>query len=93
MTFNVSSGTLGFSSVTLGPWHMYCCTDVPRTFPNNIHFQDSTPASNAQLQALFRVLVAVAHHNPNVGYCQVASIGCMLRPLLRKLIMNHAINR
>jgi len=43
--------------------------DVPRTFPNNIYFQG--PTSSAQQTALFNVLVAVAHNNPHIGYCQV----------------------
>jgi len=47
----------------------WCFSDVPRTFPNNIYFQG--PTSSAQQNALFNVLVAVAHSNPDIGYCQV----------------------
>ncbi|KAJ6634885.1 Growth hormone-regulated TBC protein 1-A [Pseudolycoriella hygida] len=37
--------------------------DLPRTFPDNIFFD------NIKLQ-LFNVLIAYAHHNKDVGYCQ-----------------------
>lgn len=37
--------------------------DLPRTFPDNIFFD------NIKLQ-LFNVLTAYAHHNRDVGYCQ-----------------------
>lgn len=37
--------------------------DLPRTFPDNIFF------NNIKLQ-LFNVLIAYAHHNKDVGYCQ-----------------------
>eukprot|EP00040_Diaphanoeca_grandis_P005916 m.35092 g.35092 ORF g.35092 m.35092 type:complete len:394 (-) comp17083_c1_seq2:95-1276(-) len=40
--------------------------DIPRTFPNNIHFK--TEKDNQQ--QLHRVLLAYANHNPKVGYCQ-----------------------
>ncbi|XP_058129795.1 growth hormone-regulated TBC protein 1-A isoform X1 [Anopheles coustani] len=37
--------------------------DLPRTFPDNIHFE--------QYQvSLYNVLIAFAHHNRTVGYCQ-----------------------
>lgn len=39
--------------------------DVPRTFPNNTWIQ----SENGQA-ALRRVLLAFAHHNPRIGYCQ-----------------------
>lgn len=39
--------------------------DLPRTFPDNIYFEDH----NTRFQ-LFNVLVAYAHHNKDVGYCQ-----------------------
>ena len=42
------------------------CTDLPRTFPDNIHFCESS-----NQQQLYRILVAYAHHNKRVGYCQV----------------------
>ncbi|XP_052004497.1 growth hormone-regulated TBC protein 1b [Xyrauchen texanus] len=42
--------------------------DMHRTFPDNIQFRDS---SQPCLQkALFNVLLAYAHHNKDVGYCQ-----------------------
>lgn len=37
--------------------------DIPRTFPENIFFDDI----KAQL---FNVLIAYANHNKEVGYCQ-----------------------
>uniref|UniRef100_A0A182IQ87 Growth hormone-regulated TBC protein 1 n=1 Tax=Anopheles atroparvus TaxID=41427 RepID=A0A182IQ87_ANOAO len=37
--------------------------DLPRTFPDNIHFEQY------QL-SLYNVLIAFAHHNRTVGYCQ-----------------------
>lgn len=41
--------------------------DIHRTFPDNILFK-----SEASLQSsLFNVLVAYAHHDQTVGYCQV----------------------
>nr|CAD7409610.1 unnamed protein product [Timema cristinae] len=40
-------------------------TDLPRTFPDNIFFN----AADHQLQ-LYNVLVAYAHDNKEVGYCQ-----------------------
>lgn len=37
--------------------------DLPRTFPENVFFENiRTP--------LFNVLVAYANHNKDVGYCQ-----------------------
>lgn len=39
--------------------------DLPRTFPDNIFFENH----DIRLQ-LFHVLVAYAHHNKEVGYCQ-----------------------
>nr|CAD7200506.1 unnamed protein product [Timema douglasi] len=41
-------------------------TDLPRTFPDNIFFN---AAADHQLQ-LYNVLVAYAHDNKEVGYCQ-----------------------
>ncbi|CAH8493092.1 unnamed protein product [Heterobilharzia americana] len=43
--------------------------DVPRTFPENVHFQD-TNGPNNKLVSLERVLSAFAVHCPNIGYCQ-----------------------
>ncbi|KAG1667253.1 Growth hormone-regulated TBC protein 1-A [Nymphon striatum] len=42
-------------------------TDIPRTFPDNIYF---SKAPNEKLNNLFNVLVAFAHRNPQIGYCQ-----------------------
>ena len=42
-------------------------TDLPRTFPDNIFFN----AAETHQQQLFNVLVAYAHDNKQVGYCQV----------------------
>uniref|UniRef100_A0A3B1KHY8 Growth hormone-regulated TBC protein 1 n=1 Tax=Astyanax mexicanus TaxID=7994 RepID=A0A3B1KHY8_ASTMX len=43
-------------------------TDLNRTFPDNIHFRDS---SQMCLQtALYNVLLAYGQHNKDVGYCQ-----------------------
>ncbi|XP_063224392.1 growth hormone-regulated TBC protein 1-A isoform X2 [Bacillus rossius redtenbacheri] len=41
-------------------------TDLPRTFPDNIFFS----ATAAHQQQLYNVLVAYAHNNRDVGYCQ-----------------------
>ncbi|XP_067143127.1 growth hormone-regulated TBC protein 1-A-like [Centruroides vittatus] len=41
--------------------------DIPRTFPDNIYFKNSP---DGKRQLLFNVLVAFAHQNQNVGYCQ-----------------------
>lgn len=37
--------------------------DLPRTFPDNIHF-------DSKKDRLFNILCAYAHHNRDVGYCQ-----------------------
>ncbi|KAH8311119.1 hypothetical protein KR044_004481, partial [Drosophila immigrans] len=37
--------------------------DLPRTFPDNIHF-------DSKKERLFNILCAYAHHNRDVGYCQ-----------------------
>lgn len=42
-------------------------TDLPRTFPDNIFFNNT---ENQQHQ-LYNVLLAFAHQNKTVGYCQV----------------------
>lgn len=44
--------------------------DLHRTFPNNIFFKSTKHCQNE----LFNVLVAYAHHNPKVGYCQVINV-------------------
>lgn len=44
-------------------------TDLPRTFPDNIFFNNT---ENQQHQ-LYNVLLAFAHQNKTVGYCQVTS--------------------
>lgn len=41
-------------------------TDLPRTFPDNIYF---TKEANYQTH-LFNILIAYAHNNRVVGYCQ-----------------------
>lgn len=42
--------------------------DLPRTFPDNIFFNNT---ENQQHQ-LYNVLLAFAHQNETVGYCQVS---------------------
>ncbi|KAH8288489.1 hypothetical protein KR054_003622, partial [Drosophila jambulina] len=37
--------------------------DLPRTFPDNIHF-------DSKKERLYNILIAYAHHNRDVGYCQ-----------------------
>ncbi|XP_037954161.1 growth hormone-regulated TBC protein 1-A [Teleopsis dalmanni] len=37
--------------------------DLPRTFPDNIYFE-------TKKERLFNILIAYAHHNREVGYCQ-----------------------
>lgn len=41
-------------------------TDLPRTFPENIFFN----ATDEHQNKLYRVLIAFAHHNKRIGYCQ-----------------------
>lgn len=43
-------------------------TDLPRTFPDNIFFNN---IENQQHQ-LYNILLAFAHQNKTVGYCQVS---------------------
>ena len=43
-------------------------TDLPRTFPDNIFF-NNTKAYQLQL---YNILLAFAHQNRDVGYCQVS---------------------
>lgn len=43
-------------------------TDLPRTFPDNIFFNQGDQCEHRN--QLFRVLCAYAHHNERVGYCQ-----------------------
>ncbi|XP_042900319.1 growth hormone-regulated TBC protein 1 isoform X1 [Parasteatoda tepidariorum] len=42
--------------------------DIPRTFPDNIYFKGASPDSKRE--SLKNVLLAFAHHNPLIGYCQ-----------------------
>lgn len=42
-------------------------TDLPRTFPDNIFFNNT----ENQQHELYNVLLAFAHQNKTVGYCQV----------------------
>ncbi|KAM9817402.1 growth hormone-regulated TBC protein 1-A [Neosynchiropus ocellatus] len=44
------------------------CTDLNRTFPDNIQFRRSNGPSLQK--PLYNVLLAYGHHNPAVGYCQ-----------------------
>lgn len=54
-------------------------TDLPRTFPDNINYRTTAEIvssgkvelKGSQPQHLFNVLVAYAHDNEEVGYCQV----------------------
>lgn len=41
--------------------------DIPRTFPENVHFRH---ANEGLLPSLYNVLVAFVHHHPEIGYCQ-----------------------
>ncbi|XP_041355294.1 growth hormone-regulated TBC protein 1-like [Gigantopelta aegis] len=55
----------------LNPTVMECIEkDIPRTFPENVHFDDTELNPNGQQQPLQRVLSAIAKHNPRLGYCQ-----------------------
>lgn len=49
-------------------YHLASCLDLHRTFPENIFFSTKDGLRNS----LRNVLVAVAHHNPEKGYCQVS---------------------
>ncbi|GFY54847.1 growth hormone-regulated TBC protein 1-A [Trichonephila inaurata madagascariensis] len=42
--------------------------DIPRTFPDNIYFKTESPDSKRE--SLKNVLLAFAHKNPLIGYCQ-----------------------
>lgn len=52
--------------------------DLNRTFPDNVHFNPSvlldedatTQPETPAILALRRVLVAIAHYQPHIGYCQ-----------------------
>ena len=44
--------------------------DLPRTFPENIYFQNSKGCQDQ----LYRVLFAFAADNPDIGYCQVSCL-------------------
>ena len=46
--------------------------DLPRTFPDNIHFRGEASAARTSLG---NVLRAFSKHRPNVGYCQVRRRG------------------
>lgn len=41
--------------------------DLPRTYPDNIFFK----TREHHQKQLYNILVAYAHHNVKVGYCQV----------------------
>jgi len=49
--------------------------DLHRTFPNHPHFSGQMSLG---VRALRRVLLAFAHHNPEVGYCQALNYVCGL---------------
>jgi len=60
-------------------------TDLPRTFPDNINYKATAHAysrtgqlmlkDETQPQQLYNVLVAFAHDNQEIGYCQVQISG------------------
>lgn len=58
-------------------------TDLPRTFPDNIFYNNT---ENQQHQ-LYNVLLAFAHQNKTVGYCQVS----IPRKKIRKLSFRSII--
>ena len=43
-------------------------TDLPRTFPNNVHFDSTAPC--CYQAPLYNILRAFANSNPAIGYCQ-----------------------
>lgn len=45
-------------------------TDLPRTFPDNIFFNNT----DRHQRQLYNILLAFAHQNRQVGYCQVRII-------------------
>lgn len=55
-------------------------TDLPRTFPDNIFFNNT---KSHQLQ-LYNILLAFAHQNRDVGYCQVSFFPEIKYPSLKK---------
>lgn len=64
-------------------------TDLPRTFPDNIYF---TKEANHQTH-LFNILIAYAHNNRAVGYCQglnyIAGMYCYGLSILPKYSSKH----
>lgn len=61
-------------------------TDLPRTFPDNIFFVNMQEERPSQL---YRVLVAFAHQNKAVGYCQVCNNYELSRLLSYNIILFH----
>lgn len=59
-------------------------TDLPRTFPDNIFFNNT---ENQQHQ-LYNVLLAFAHQNKTVGYCQVKLAKYVMYKYINKGILN-----
>ncbi|KAF4670039.1 hypothetical protein FOL47_002270 [Perkinsus chesapeaki] len=51
-------------------WGRAIKIDVPRTFPRDQAARTGSQLSEAHLKSLYRILVAYANLNPDVGYCQ-----------------------
>lgn len=60
-----------YSQLLQGPFQQTVLGDInadlPRTYPNNIHFRSDTGPAR---QSLSNVLRAFSKHSPDVGYCQ-----------------------
>jgi len=57
--------------VDMGVYVFILFIDIPRTFPNNIYFRDRSKDPQTKRSSLYKILVAVAHNNQQIGYCQV----------------------
>lgn len=64
-------------------------TDLPRTFPDNIYF---TKEANHQTH-LFNILIAYAHNNRVVGYCQGLNYIAGKRKLYFVRLVTMSINK
>lgn len=76
VSFNLFSIVWEVISYSLSSYIQLCCmiADIHRTFPDNINFKDVPSDPKANVDALFNVLVALAHNNRKVGYCQVSEL-------------------
>ncbi len=60
---------------------VFFIADVPRSYPENIYFQNTPSDPNGKRKLLFNVLLALAEKNKEVGYCQVSDLPIKYREL------------